>query len=617
MLDFNTHAHTYQRNGAGHLWNSAAHDGVATLWLDPGYGKTMIVLHAFKALYDAGLAKTMLVVAPLRVAQTVWVQEIEEWASLKGLVACFLHGPKKDKMLERRDVNIWVINYEGIPWLIQKAKSGRLGILDVICFDEIRRMKNSQGKRFKAARPLTKMAKYRWGLTGTPASNGLMDLFGQFLILDDGEALGKYITKYRMAYFEQGFDGFTWHPRPGAQDLIEDRIKHYIYRADGFLDLPEFVSDVRKIVMPKDGVEQYRHLKKNMIVEFTGEDGKITVPNAAVLFGKLKQMAGGRVYNEDGDVVEVHSAKKEALHDLIEELGDEQLLIAYEYNHELDQIREVLGADIPYLGAGVSNKKAQEYVDKWNSGEIPVLAAHPASAGHGLNLQKGGAHHILWWGPTIDLDFYIQFNRRLLRQGNTASHVVVHTFVTVGTVDESVIDAREDKDGLQAGLLSALTAEFGDAIVVNDTNQTEDLSMSELVFQPDAFASAPAQPAQPVATPQPAPAGDNPFAAMAAATPQPAPAPQPAPVEQMTAIQQDVAAPPMPQPAPQPAPAPAPVFEPPAAPEVVEQPAPQPAAPETSIDVLPLPATGMVPLYVHVPADKLDKVMSAVGRAVK
>ena len=247
MLDFNTHAHQYQRSGAEHLWNSVAHDGVAALWLDPGYGKTMIVLHAFKALLDAGMAKTMLVVAPLRVAQTVWAQEIEEWASLKGLVACRLHGPKKAKMLERRDVNIWIINYEGIPWYIEQAKKGKVKPIDVVCFDEVRRMKNAQGKRFKAARPLTKMAKYKWGLTGTPASNGLMDLFGQFLILDDGKALGKYITKYRMNYFEQGYDGFTYIPRPGAQDLIEDRIAHYVYRADGFLDLPEFLPDVRRI----------------------------------------------------------------------------------------------------------------------------------------------------------------------------------------------------------------------------------------------------------------------------------------------------------------------------------------------------------------------------------
>ncbi len=677
-LNFATHAHQYQRSGAAHLWNSVAHNGVATLWLDPGYGKTMIVLHAFKALLDAGMAKTMLVVAPLRVAQTVWAQEIEEWASLKGLVACRLHGPKKDKQLDRRDVNIWIINYEGIPWFIKQAKAGKIAPLDVICFDEIRRMKNSQGKRFKAARPLTKMAKYKWGLTGTPASNGLMDLFGQFLILDDGEALGKYITKYRMNYFEQGYDGFTYIPRPGAQDLIEARIKDYIYRADGFLDLPTEVPDPRKIVLPDAAMKKYKQLKKDMLLELQAEGEKITAANAAVLVGKLKQIANGRVYDEDRNIIHVHEAKKEALAELRDELGDEQLLIAYEYNHDLDQLREALGDDLPYLGAGVNEKTALDYVDRWNKGEIKVLAAHPASAGHGLNLQKSGAHHILWWGPTVDLDHYIQFIRRLLRQGSVASHVVIHTFVAVGTVDESVIVAREDKDGLQTGLLSALTAEFGAAMVadVGHETQTEDTSMSELAFKNDAqqaanpFAqAAQAQPAAPAANPFGGAPGTTPAPTAAPAAPQQNPtnpfgggapaAPTAETVQQQAAIQAEVAAPAMPTPDPasappnpftQPAAAPAPqapvqeavvVQEtaPVTPPEGVVTPAPAtaqeviPATPDAPFEGVapaaePVPNhtevavdaghTGVyVPVNVVVPADKLDKVLAAIGRAVK
>ena len=684
MYDFATHAHTYQKNAAAHLWNSAAHGGVAALWLDPGYGKTTVVLHAFKALRDAGIVRNMVVVAPLRVAQTVWAQEIEEWASLKGLVACRLHGPKKERVLERRNVDIWIINYEGIPWFIKQCKNGKIPYVDVLVFDEIRRMKNAQGSRFKAARPLAAMAKFKWGLTGTPASNGLTDLFGQFLILDDGLALGKYITKYRMNYFEKGFDGFTWLPRPGAQDMIEARIQHYIYRADGFLDLPEFVNDVRKVTLPPGAKKEYSELKKQMILELEERGEKITAANAAVLVGKLKQIANGRVYDENRKIIEIHSEKKAALEELIEELGDEQLLIAYEYNHDLDQLKELLGDDLPYLGAGVNERTAMSHVERWNAREIRILAAHPASAGHGLNLQKGNAHHVLWWGPTIDLDHYIQFNRRLLRQGNKASHVVVHTFVAVGTVDESVIVAREVKDGLQSGLLSALTAEFGDANVADEETQTEDHDMTELAFKSDAnqtnnsfggqqqpqqnFQQPPQQPQAPQQVNNPfgvrqqpqnfqqpqqpqnfqqpqqpqnfqqqpqqnfqqpqAPATGNPFGNANAG--------------QQEAIRNDVAAAPVPQPDPASAPQnplgggqTAPIED-----AQVTHYTPGPAAPAQSEEVKPavvaqhngmtnimadapvarVPTTapaGMVPLYTFVPADKLDKVLSAIGRAVK
>ena len=685
QLNFDQNAHVYQKNGAAHLWNSVSFDGVAVLWLDPGYGKTMIVLHTFKALYDAGAVKNMLIVAPLRVMQTVWAQEIENWSSLHGLRAARLHGRKKEKQLERRDVQIWLINYEGMPWAVKMAKEGKLPQCDVICFDEIRRMKNAQGKRFKAAKPLVAMARFKWGLTGTPASNGLMDLFGQFLILDGGIALGKYITKYRQNYFEKGYDGFTWLPRPGAKEAIEKRIAPYVYRADGFLDLPEFVYDDRKIVLTDKARKTYQTLKRDLIAEHEGE--KLTAANAAVLFGKLKQMAGGRVYDEDGKVVFVHDGKKEALEELVEELGDEQLLIAYQYNHELQQIRDVLGEDVPYLGAGVNEKTAMSHVDAWNRKEIQFMAAHPASAGHGLNLQKGGAHHILWFGPTVDLDHYIQFNDRLRRQGNVASSVVVHQFVAERTADEIAIVSRIEKDGLQSAVLRALTGEFGEHILIAEEIKTEDLNvMSNLEFKSDGNQGQPQQPpanpfGQPQGQPAPAPQG-NPFGQQQAAPPpqqQPAPQqnpfgqaagqpaqPQPAPQQpapqanpfaqgqagQGQAIQQDVAAPPVPQP--EPASAPPNPFaqggqtsQPPAdngngqtvegTAHEVQQPQPQytqPAQDNTQVEqttgsgpathdapaaqqVAAAPASGMVPFYTHIPADKMDKVLAAIGRALK
>ena len=564
-MNWATHAHGYQKAGAAHLFQNRA----ATLWLDPGYGKTMITLHAFKALWEMGLAKHMLVVAPKRVMQTVWAQEIDNWSSLQGLRAARLHGTKKEKWLKRTDVNVWVINYEGLPWLAKMAKEGKVPFkFDVIVFDEIRRMKNAQGKRFKAVRPMAALAGWVWGATGTPGANGLLDLFGQFLILDGGEALGTRITRFRHDYFELGFDGFTWIPRPGAREAIEAKIGHMVYRVTDMIDVPEFVMDPRVITLEPDARSKYNTMKKDLITEI-GDGALLEAANAAVLYGKLKQMAQGRVYDADRNVIHIHDAKQEALEDLVDELGDEQLLIAYEYNHDLEQIRAVLGDDIPYLGSGVSEARAIEIVDQWNAGQIKHLAAHPASAGHGLNLQKGGAHHILWWGPTVDLDHYIQFNDRLRRQGNVATHVVVHSFVTEQTVDEHADEARNGKDSLQGALLSALTAEIGDSIkVVKETKHGES-DMTDLNFKSDAqqTASAPAPAANPFATGQaqaPAPAA-NPFAAQGqpAAAPAAAPAAQPAanpfaaqgqpaqtPAAQQQAIQQDVAAPPPAQPQP-------------------------------------------------------------------
>ena len=637
MLDWSADAHDYQKRAAAHL----ASRNAATLWLSPGYGKTAAALHAFKALLDAGKARHMLVVAPLRVVQMVWAQEIDTWSSLKGLVAARLHGAKKEVTLKRRDVNVWVINYEGLPWLADKAKRGKLPFMpDVIAFDEIRRMKNAQGLRFKATRPLAAAAPYRWGLTGTPASNGLMDLFGQFLILDGGAALGTGITRFRTSYFEQHYDGFTWLPRPGAKAAIEERIADYVFRAEGKLDLPDFVLDPRTVVLDPKSRKIYTRMKHDLVAEIGGTP--ISAANAVVLVGKLKQMANGRVYDADRSVIQIHTAKKDALIELLDELGDEQLLIAYEYNHDLTQIREVLGNDVPYLGAGVNERTAQETVKQWNARKIQVLPAHPASAGHGLNLQKGGAHHILWWGPTFDLDHYIQFNDRLHRQGNTADAVIVHTFVAEDTVDEAAAKAREGKDTLQSALLSALTAEFGETIKVKHSQEDS----MQLQFKSDQELVQAQQPAQ---QPQ-----ANPFAQ--AQQPQANPfdqQPTANPFAQRQAIQQAVSAPPpmtaqsafaafgvttagnAPEANPFAQPQGAPVapenHQPPVQPVGWANPAPErdladaPAVAtgggsggdKPTIDVPSDAPSGTIPFYTFIPAGKLSAVLAAIGRAVK
>ena len=637
MLDWSADAHDYQKRAAAHL----ASRNAATLWLSPGYGKTAAALHAFKALLDAGKARHMLVVAPLRVVQMVWAQEIDTWSSLKGLVAARLHGAKKEVTLKRRDVNVWVINYEGLPWLADKAKRGKLPFMpDVIAFDEIRRMKNAQGLRFKATRPLAAAAPYRWGLTGTPASNGLMDLFGQFLILDGGAALGTGITRFRTSYFEQHYDGFTWLPRPGAKAAIEERIADYVFRAEGKLDLPDFVLDPRTVVLDPKSRKIYTRMKHDLVAEIGGTP--ISAANAVVLVGKLKQMANGRVYDADRSVIQIHTAKKDALIELLDELGDEQLLIAYEYNHDLTQIREVLGNDVPYLGAGVNERTAQETVKQWNARKIQVLPAHPASAGHGLNLQKGGAHHILWWGPTFDLDHYIQFNDRLRRQGNTADAVIVHTFVAEDTVDEAAAKAREGKDTLQSALLSALTAEFGETIKVKhsqeDSMQLQFKSDQELVQaqqpaqQPQANPFAQAQ--QPQANPFDQQPTANPFAQRQAIQ-QAVSAPPPMTAQSAFAAFGVTAAAPAPEANPFAQPQGAPVapenHQPPVQPVGWANPAPErdladaPAVAtgggsggdKPTIDVPSDAPSGTIPFYTFIPAGKLSAVLAAIGRAVK
>lgn len=662
-------AHIYQRRGCDHLLDRNA----AMLWLSPGYGKTAIALHAFKKLLDTGQARNMLVVAPLRVAQTVWAQEIERWASLHGLRACLLHGAKKETWLKRRDVNVWLINYEGLQWLRQMLDKKKIeSPFDVVVFDEVRRMKSSTGMRFRAVKPIAALAKWRWGLTGTPASNGLMDLFGQFLIVDGGAALGTRITRYRYEFFEKGYDGFSWEPRPGAREAVEARIADMVFRADGMLDLPDFVYDPRKIVLDDKARALYNRMKNDLLTQIEGTT--ITAANAAVLVGKLKQMSNGRVYDEKREIIKVHDAKQEALRELAEELGDEQLLIAYDYHHDLDQIREVLGDDVPYLGAGVNGATAMEHVERWNRKETQFLAANPASAGHGLNLQHSGAHHILWWGPTFDLDHYIQFNDRIRRQGNTAEAVVVHTFITEKSVDEVALKAQTDKATLQDSLLAALTSVFGDDIKV-DTGEKETHTMADLQFKSDAdqqanpFAQQAQQPQQANPFAQAAPAAPaaqaNPFAQAGAQEAQaPAQAAQPAQeaapqfnpfaqaapspeqvmqqAQQAQAIQQDVAAPapqgpesaavnpfaqaapaaPAPQAAPQApvpqaapaAPAPQPPTQPAPAPAPV---APAPADPTVQAVAGTVVPEGFSPLYILIPTAKLSAVTAALGRALK
>jgi len=447
----------------------------AALFLDPGLGKTSITLSAFAHLHATNLARRALVVAPLRVIQTVWKQEAQKWTQFRHLRFATLHGPKKGEVLKSslKDdaADIYLINPEGCQWLAQWLADqfcGRRLPFDTVVIDELTKFKNHKAVRSKTLRPLLRTVARRWGLTGTPVPNGYMDLFGQFLMLDDGAALGKYVTHYRDQYFTPDFNGFDYVLQPGAAARIEAKVAPYVLRmsAEDYLTLPPLVEDIRYVELDPEARRAYDRMKKEMIAELP--QGTVTGANSAAVYSKLKQMANGAVYLSDDlrptgmqnrESVNLHDAKLDAVEELVEELAGQPLLLAYEFNHDLERLLERFPGT-PYLGAGVNGKRTQELVDEWNAGKHFLLLAHPASAGHGLNLQGAGAAHIAWFGPTWDLELYEQFIQRVHRQGNTAGRVVNHLIVAKGTIDELVIDALRDKATTQDKLLSALNTEI-------------------------------------------------------------------------------------------------------------------------------------------------------------
>jgi len=430
----------------------------AAVWADPGAGKTSITLTAFADLQQAGMVNKMLVLAPLRVCQLVWRQEVAKWNHTRHLKVVVLHGDKKDaKLLE--DGDIFLVNYEGLEWLASKFKGRRLPF-DVIVADELTKLKNWKSKRFKAIKPFLNSIPYKWGLTGTPAPNGYLDLFGQFLFLDGGATLGHYYTHYRDQYFQPGWDGFTWDIRNGAEEEIEKRIAPIVYRLP-YTDLPEFIDDPRYLQLDAAATKKYKTMQAAALVELEGTT--VTAANAAAVHAKLRQMANGAVYSSEPqrpgkprEWLHVHDAKLDALEELVEELNGKPLLVAYSFHHDLERIRARLGKDIPHLGAGVTEKTATELQDKWNRNELPILLCHPDSVGHGLNLQQGNAAHICWFSADFNLELYDQFRRRIWRQGNKSECIFNHRLIVKGTIDELVYAALEDKDVTQARLLQSV-----------------------------------------------------------------------------------------------------------------------------------------------------------------
>lgn len=441
---------------------------VAAIWADPGAGKTSITLSAFVALQKAKLVRKMLVIAPLKVCQLVWRQEAAKWEHTKHLKVVLLHGDKKDALL-KEDADIYLVNYDGIAWLTAKF-FGRPLPFDVVVCDEITKIKNSRTDRSKKLLARSGSIRYKWGLTGTPAPNGYLNLFGQFLWLDGGASLGKYFTHYRDNYFKPDYDGFNYTLQHGAEDRIHKAIANIVFRLS-YTDLPEHRVDERIIKLDGAARKAYDTMKRDMVLQT--KDGLVTAANAASTYAKLKQMANGAVYlsgvaeGPNRPYAVIHDEKLEALGDLVEELQGQPLLVAYEFHHDAERITKYLAdrfgkerfcnyGKVENLGSKTSEKEAIRIQDDWNGNRIPVLLAHPASVGHGLNLQQGGASHLCWFSPHWDLELYDQFIRRIWRKGNTAAHVIEHRLIVEGSIDELVFDALEDKDATQSRLLSGV-----------------------------------------------------------------------------------------------------------------------------------------------------------------
>ena len=452
----------YARRAVKFLLEHAA----AGLLLDPGLGKTSITLAAFKILKREGLASRMLVVAPRRVCHLVWPKEVAKWLDFNELKIVVLHGAKKEQRLDE-DADIYVINPEGLKWLLETGKKrlSRLGI-DTLCIDESSKFKRSDTQRFKTLRPFLPKFRRRWILTGSPAPNGLLDLFGQVYILDLGNALGEFVTHYRANYFSPtGFGGFTYKIDEGGEKTIYKKLKNLCLRMDAedYLELPQVIPNKIEVELPEEARRVYDELEDEMYTVLQNE-AEIVAVSAGVLTTKLSQVANGGLYYGEGDVGEkvrrrtqvLHEEKSEALADLVEELNGQPLLVAYEYGHDLERLLKTFGKSTPYIGGGVTDKQAAKIELAWNAGDIPLLLGQPAAMGHGLNFQEGNCAHVAWYSIIWDYELYDQFNRRVRRQGNKAKRVFLHHFVAKDTVDEVKLQTLGWKHRTQKKLLDAL-----------------------------------------------------------------------------------------------------------------------------------------------------------------
>lgn len=432
---------------------------VAAVILQMGLGKTVCTLDAINQLmYDSFEIRKVLVIAPLRVAKVTWSDEIRKWKNLSHLRYSIAVGTEKERVAAlNADADIYIINRENVQWLVEK--SGVPFEYDMVVIDELSSFKNWNSKRFKAFMKVRPRVKRVVGLTGTPSPNGMMDLFAQFKCLDMGARLGRFITQYRNCYFVpdrmNGQIVYSYRLRPGAEKQIYDKISDITIsmKALDHLKMPELIENRYPVYMDEKEAAMYDELRSDLILPYK-EDEAITAANAAALSGKLCQMANGAVYSEGGDTVHIHDRKLEALEDIIE-AAQGPILLCYWFKHDLERIEKKLQE----LKVSFDRITTEDSIRKWNAGKLDVGLIHPASAGHGLNLQQGG-NVIVWFGLTWSLELYQQTNARLWRQGQSNKTVVVQHIVTAGTIDEDILDALTSKDASQNRLINAVKAQL-------------------------------------------------------------------------------------------------------------------------------------------------------------
>lgn len=424
---------------------------ISAVFLEMGLGKSVITLSSiFDLCLDSFLVCKVLVIAPLRVARDTWPAEIKKWDHLKGLSYSVAVGTEKERIdALKKQSTVYIINRENVDWLVHK--SGIPFHFDMVVIDELSSFKSYGAKRFKSLLKVRPSVKRIVGLTGTPSSNGLMDLWAEFRILDLGQRLGRYISHYRNTYFTPDKRNaqiiFSYKPLPGAEEEIYKQISDITIsmKTTDYLKMPEYVSNEVFVTLSEKEWKVYSDFKEDMVANLGDEE--IDAVNAAVLSGKLLQMANGAVYDSENKAHVIHDKKLDALEDLIEGANGKPVLVAYWYKHDLERIRDRFP---------VRQIQSSKDIEDWNDGKIPIAVIHPASAGHGLNLQSGGST-LIWFGLTWSLELYQQTNARLYRQGQKDT-VIVHHIITKNTIDEDVLLALTKKEKTQASLINALKA---------------------------------------------------------------------------------------------------------------------------------------------------------------
>lgn len=446
--------HSYQQ----YAINFITHNPITAVLLDMGMGKTAITLMAIDYLmYEYFEIVKVLVICPLRVTRT-WRDEVDKWEQLSGYRLSIVTGTvAQRKKALAADADIYIINRENVPWLVNK--SNVLFNFDMVVVDELSSFKNHQTARHKALMKVRPFIKRIVGLTGTPASQGLMDLFAEFKVLDMGQRLGRFIGQYRLNYFKpdrvNGPVVYSYKLLPGAEEQIYEKIQDITIsmKAVDYLDMPELISTEYPVYLDKAEMEKYKELKDELIL--STPEHEVTAANAASLVNKLSQMANGAVYSDEKQVITYHERKLDALEDIIEATNGKPVLVAYWFKHDFDRITKRLQK----MGVDYEKIDSDESITAWNNKEIPVALIHPASAGHGLNLQQGG-NTMVWFGITWSLELYQQCVCRLYRQGQAEGTVTIIHLISKGTVDERIMKALSEKDSTQNSLIDAVKAEM-------------------------------------------------------------------------------------------------------------------------------------------------------------